>query len=864
MNSQKILESVKLPTLSKTLYEIIELEKRNPITFLKDIKTIIEKDPLLSAHILKVANSPLYGFSQKVRTISHAIGLLGARKIRSIAFTFSIFDFFKKVKFQPQFGRTFNLILKKSLIFSAISTILANKTEQINADELYVTGLLADIGQIILFLHAPDKYQEIYSSTDNELLPKEESLFGINHVQLGVTFCDQWNFPSFIRSGIENHAHLGADDGHSKICYISNQLVELLLTEKEEDKKRIFKELENHTKKLLHISLPEVEETIKSLPLTMEDHINDFPELQKDLNRIVETGSALIISLMKNEMDMVLKTQELTHSQRKLAREKIFLSHMLNLSYFLSSLVPPKKVIRSLFEYFHNFITDLSIEFIYKVPENGKYLLMKGKKDEDGVPICVDAYSSLIKAKISNEVTRLDPDEMKKMDKNPGLYCIVFPISYHHNFFGYLLLMVEKNHYFSFDLEMSYVQILANIIANSFQNYHSFRKLKQETNKKEMVTKELFKFDKELDHSKKMALQLQKSEIVAEMLPVIFHKLKNKLTPILGYSQILLAKVQDEGFINRIRKIEKNANELAEQLNMLRDYFKSDVQLKERDNLNSIINNMKPYFNRIEAEEDIKINLALDNGIPMDVLIPGQMEVLISHLVDNAAQSIKRKGARDGLITIRTEVEEDGYSLSVRDNGIGLDENELALIWTPFHSGFEKQTGLGLSVCEKIIANHKATRDVESVKGQYTEFKVSFETAPQEQEIPEDLLAPAKESVGKILIVDDEAYLADLMKEVLLTEGNFEITTTTRGEEALELIDTDFDVIITDIRMPGVNGMDLYNSLKLKRPEAKVMMVTADPYSDDVAEFLEVNRIDYLKKPFELMEFRKKVLEKLS
>ena len=872
MDSKKILNSVKLPTLSKTLYEIIELEKTNPITFLKDVKAIIEKDPLLSAHILKIANSPLYGFSQKIRTVSHAIGLLGIRKIRTIAFTFSIFDFFKRIDYREEYGKTFRLILKKSLLISSISSILANKTDQVNSDELYVAGLLADIGQLILFLHTPGKYSEIYSCLDKNLIPKEKEIFGFDHVELAVEFCQLWSFPSFIEKGINHHFELGSDCGLCKIAFISNRITELLLTEEEEEKKSLFKEVENHTKRLLHLSLSEVEETVKTLPFIMETFINDFPELQEDLNKIIKTGSALIIDLMKREMEMVILARELTDSQKHMAREKIFLSHMLNLSYFFSSLISPQRVMSSLFEYFENFITEFTIEFIYKTPGNDSFMLVTGKNNK-GIQIRLDDFPNLLKARISNEVVRLEPDEMARLNKGPDLISLSFPIAYHNNFFGFLLLNVAGENYLAFDLEMSYVQILTNIIANSFQNYLSFQGLKNETNKKEWVTRELFKFDKELDQSKKTMLKLQKSEIVGEMLPVIFHKLKNKLTPILGYSQILLTKIDDDLIKQRISRIERNANELTDQLNLLRDYFKIDKHERDRENLNDVILQLKPYFGEIEAVENIKIELDLDPDVPDDELIPGQIEVLITHLVDNAVQSIKlkEKPGSAGVISIKTRVDNEEnkpvYTLSVRDNGGGLEEKDIPVIWTPFYSRFPNRAGLGLSICEKIITNHDAAYLVESVEGEHTEFMISFTSKLKPREPGEEPVRvverPGEKVPAKILIVDDEDYLVDLMKEILLNEADFEVVTTSSGAEALKLVDAGFDLIISDVRMPEVNGMELYHYLRAKGMEKNVLMVTADPFSDDVWSFLNENKVDYLKKPFELIEFKKRVLDKL-
>lgn len=876
MDLKKVLHSVSLPTLSKTLYDIIELEKRNPGSFNQDMTEIVGKDPLLSAQILKVANSPFYGFPQEIRTLAHAITLLGTRKIRDLAFAFSIFDFFKNVDYQPKFGKTFNSILKKSLIFSSISVILARKLRYPNPDELHVSGLLADIGQLLFYLHAPKKYHKIYSVSDKKLIDIEKETFDMDHIELGMAFCEQWNFPNYLREGIKNHFELSSDEVQNKISFIANQLTELLLIEDESERKNIFKEVENHTKKLLHLSLSEVDETIKSLPNVMGTYAKDFPEMQKDLTRIIETGSTLIITLMKEELDMILLTQQLSGSQAQAAREKLFLSHMLNLSYFFSSLVSPEKIMASLFEYFEHFISEFTIEFIYKDRSTDHFVLMTGK-DFKGKPISATDFQSLVKSRISNEPVCMETAEMKKLDIEPDKYTLVFPISYHTNFFGFLLLKVAKSDYLAFDLEMSYVQILANIIANSFQNYFNFQGMENEASKKTLVTRELFTADNELTQSKKNLLKLQKNEIFGEMLPVIFHKLKNKLTPILGYSQILLTKVDDEGIQQRLHKIEKNASELTDQLNFLKDYFKREEQIREKDNLNSIINSLKSHLTEIQNTENIKINLDLDPSVPDVLMIPGQIEMLITNLLDNAIQSIKEKlkqkaanTIHTGIITIKTRITKIGnahaYTLSIRDNGVGIDESEIHDIWTPFYSRFPDKPGLGLCLCERVIANHDATRMIKSVKNEYLELIITFpfKKTLRQQEVT-DYTAPQQESMpGKILIVDDEAYLVDLMKEILQSDANLNIVTATSGPEALQLLNNDsFDLVITDIRMPEISGMDLYDFLCTKKMEKRVIMVTADPYSNDVTKFLKKNKIEYMRKPFQLMEFKKKVLDKL-
>lgn len=865
MTAQKIIESVKLPTLSKTLFDIIEIEKKNPISFLTDIKRTVEKDPLLSAHVLKVANSPFYGFSQKVRTISHAIGLLGVRKIRTMAFSFSIFDFLRKIDYKPGFAKVFNLILKKTLLFSSISTILAKKTNYFNPEELYASGLMTEIGQLTLFLYAPEHYSGIYSVYDKKILEREREMFNTDHVEVGEKFCEMFQLPDFFKTAISSHVELKTDEEHCKISYIANQVTELLLTDDEEEKVNIFKEVENHTKKLLHLSLSELDETIKSLPEVLSAFIDDFPEVQKDLHKIVGAGSSLIISLMKREMDMVIKTRELTDSQKRLAKEKIFLSHMLNLSYFFSSLMEPLRIISSLFEYFDNFIDEFTIEFIYKDGSTQDFRRIRHKDEGEGVSIDIAEYRNLMKSKISNEPVRLENEELHMLEKSEDIICLVFPVSYHHNFFGFLLLEVEKEKYLSFDMEMSYVQILSNIIANSFQNYLSFDGMKKEATKKKMVTQELFKFDKELNNSRATVIELQKAEIMGELLPVIFHKLKNKLTPILGYSQILLGKVEEGPVLDRIKKIERNANELANQLNVLRDYFKSEKITKETSNINTIITHMKPYFDDLEKSKKIAVGMELDNTMEDSLLSPGQIEAMIARLVENGISAIEARGGENGRVEIRTETVDGGFKLEIKDNGVGIKEDLMGRMWAPFYSDFPGHAGIGLTVAEKVISNHQATYQVDTRVGEYTRFEITFPRGRAAGGEAEEGKQHARKDVhGRILIVDDEAYLADLMKEILLNEGNFEIVTAAGGKEALKIIESGFDLVILDIRMPGVDGMDVFDFLKARGMEAIVMVVTADPFSTDVSRFLKENNIKYLRKPFELMRFKQEVLEKLA
>jgi signal transduction histidine kinase len=215
-------------------------------------------------------------------------------------------------------------------------------------------------------------------------------------------------------------------------------------------------------------------------------------------------------------------------------------------------------------------------------------------------------------------------------------------------------------------------------------------------------------------------------------LPVIFHKLKNKLTPILGYAQILIRKIEDDDIVQRLKKIETNANDLTEKLDQLKDYFKTEAPPKEKANLNNIINQLQDYFLSIQKLEKIKIELKLDNNLPDDFLIPGQIEALITNIFNNAVSAIKEKNISDGCIRICTKLDEKSYHLIIRDNGIGITNEEIADIWVAFYSKFPEKVGLGLTVCEKILSNHGATCRVQSQTGKFSEFNITFWLKPTE------------------------------------------------------------------------------------------------------------------------------------
>jgi signal transduction histidine kinase len=131
----------------------------------------------------------------------------------------------------------------------------------------------------------------------------------------------------------------------------------------------------------------------------------------------------------------------------------------------------------------------------------------------------------------------------------------------------------------------------------------------------------------------------------------------------------------------------------------------------------------------------VRIRLELDPKIPDDLFFSGEIETLILNLVDNAVTAVKMKDPAGKNIWIRTENENDQYRLRVRDDGIGIAEEEQGKIWAPFFSRFKDRPGLGLTICEKIASNHNGQFQVRSERNVFTEFTATF-PRPEISETP--------------------------------------------------------------------------------------------------------------------------------
>ena len=233
-------------------------------------------------------------------------------------------------------------------------------------------------------------------------------------------------------------------------------------------------------------------------------------------------------------------------------------------------------------------------------------------------------------------------------------------------------------------------------------------------------------------------------------------------------------------------------------------------------------------------------------------------QYFLMNLLINAAHAIGEDPRQDARITIRTWAEADSVFAEVRDNGSGIAPPDLARIFEPFFSTKQIGTGsgLGLSICRNIIDEFGGDIRVESELGKGTRFIVRL-PAPAEapQLLAKGTRSPASAASalrGRVLIIDDEALLRTAMKRLLTAH---DVVTASSGKEAETLLehDRDFDLILCDLMMPGITGMDVHHWLKALDPQLakRMVFITGGAFGRVAAEYLSEAGNLRLEKPFD-------------
>jgi two-component system NtrC family sensor kinase len=366
-------------------------------------------------------------------------------------------------------------------------------------------------------------------------------------------------------------------------------------------------------------------------------------------------------------------------------------------------------------------------------------------------------------------------------------------------------------------------------------------------------------------------IHAEKLSAIGQLVAGVAHELNNPLTSVSGYTQLLLRDTKLAGEIrDDLKQIHTQAERAARIVQNLLVFAREHKAERLLINLNDVVRNtlnLRAYQLRVD---NITVALELDANLPMTVADPYQLQQVILNLINNAHHAITERGG-PGKITLRTttgahaaaesmSAQPAMVTVSVSDTGVGIPERMLNKIFDPFYTTkpVGQGTGLGLSICYGIMQEHGGRIWADSEVGAGTTVTVELPllhyTDGSRADVLDDIGEAGRQQNCRILVVDDEEPVSNLLARLLRDLGHQPLVVHS-GAEALDAIAQEmFDLVLTDVKMPGMSGFELHQMIKQHDAElaTRLVFVTGDTMSAATQARIAQSGNPSIAKPFTL------------
>ncbi|MEW6235035.1 MAG: PAS domain-containing protein [Candidatus Omnitrophota bacterium] len=376
--------------------------------------------------------------------------------------------------------------------------------------------------------------------------------------------------------------------------------------------------------------------------------------------------------------------------------------------------------------------------------------------------------------------------------------------------------------------------------------------------------------------------QSQKMEAIGRLAGGITHDFNNLLTVINGYSELLILGMDKNHpmrrYIHEINKAGMHAASLTKQLLAFsrKQKFKMEII-----NLNHIVADMESIIRRLIGS-DIQMNFYLDSQLGYMKADPGQIEQVVLNLAINAKDAMPNGGKLsfetsnvnldELFVSQHIDMKPGSYvMLAVSDTGCGMSKETASRIFEPFFTTKEpgKGTGLGLSTVFGIVKQSDGAIWVYSEPGRGATFKIYF---PQAEAIGVKPMSQRKTSSinlygnETVLLVEDIDFVRTLVRSILLRYGYavLDVSDAAEALTAIENYDGRIQILITDVEMPAMTGLDLAERLKASLPDLKIVYMSGHTANDIYNNHHLDPAAHFLQKPFTPIDLVGKIREALD
>lgn len=364
-------------------------------------------------------------------------------------------------------------------------------------------------------------------------------------------------------------------------------------------------------------------------------------------------------------------------------------------------------------------------------------------------------------------------------------------------------------------------------------------------------------------------LQAEKLATLGELIAGIAHELNNPLAAMVGHAQMLRLGQQDPKVAARADRIVDAAQRATRIVRNFLSAARRHHPERSAVAVNDIVGKTLELLAYQLRVNNIDVANALAPDLPQIAGDPHQLQQMVLNLVNNAIQAMTAAHGQGRLhVTTALSADRSTIRIAVADDGPGIRPEHLSRVMEPFFTTKPQGegTGLGLAIVQGIVAEHGGTISVESEPGRGATFTVTLPATAPPAVRPAAPPAKAVPDGLRVLVVDDEAGLREMMAEALVGQGA-RVETAPGGREALEVLARfAADVLVLDVRMPGVSGLDLWTRISRTNPALgrRTVFCTGDVIGEETQALISQSGCPSVSKPFEWARFFEVIAEAAS
>jgi signal transduction histidine kinase len=381
------------------------------------------------------------------------------------------------------------------------------------------------------------------------------------------------------------------------------------------------------------------------------------------------------------------------------------------------------------------------------------------------------------------------------------------------------------------DHDMSYLSSLCGQVAVAIERTRHFEELQRA-------------YDT-LKSTQAQLVATERLKALGQMAAGVAHDLNNALAVILGTAQMALRRPHGspelvKEFRGALETIDGVAQQAAEAIRRIQDYTRIRKDSGRASvNLNAVVNEAiemtRPKWKE-EAEargRSIRVQFTPSDLPPIWATLY-ELTQVVGNLIFNAVEAMPA----GGTLTFRTFADGNRVALEVADTGLGMSEQTRKRLFEPFYTTKTNGQGLGTSIVYGIVSRHDGTIDVQSREGKGTTFRITFPALLEAPAVAEPVVAsvPAGGRSVRILLVDDDDLVRDMLQTALSSAGH-DVSASADGAHALAALARErFDLVITDLSLPGMSGFDIARGVKRAGPEIPVVLLSGWAIQQDSQE----------------------------